>query len=439
MLDKEYKKAAIIKTIITGLSMLLLCMLILVTSIKLYGYMGQETINDIPLNIGVIVLQIVIIIFNAFFNRQIDVIHYGDKEKQIYKLKGKVYSVVEYARQELRFGIQIMFIGAVLLALLIFALTGKMYFSIAIGLMLAIAFIYADYVPHAQFYAKEYDRLCLRDEGKEDKPDEVRGLARIYYSEYQNTHFKNHDKWYEQNDQLEAFDESDNSVERDYILCYLWSHLANVQDTGIIVSVALLVVTVFTADSFFYDRLIEPFGIKPMFFDIVVSVINIFASIVFVLLTFEQMKDYDREQEIVMDDITASQSDNEKIVKRYNKLIREKNSNLINARAKFEYTMLKIEQAGELPEEKYRMLFVHKAIPNRQRFQYTVLLAVTCVLLIMMDFWGATPYLAVPIGIGAGVYIVFGYWILPRIGKRRIAKMCEVLEMTENKGAKTDL
>ena len=116
-----------------------------------------------------------------------------------------------------------------------------MYFSIAIGLMLAIAFIYADYVPHAQFYAKEYDRLCLRDGGKEDKPDEVRGLARIYYSEYQNTHFKNHDKWYEQNDQLEAFDESDNSVERDYILCYLWSHLANVQDTGIIVSVALLV------------------------------------------------------------------------------------------------------------------------------------------------------------------------------------------------------
>ena len=63
--------------------------------------------------------------------------------------------------------------------------------GIILGIIITIAYIYADYIPHAKFYAEKYDRIFCKE-----KPRAKRGLARIYYNEYKNTKFDDRSSLY---------------------------------------------------------------------------------------------------------------------------------------------------------------------------------------------------------------------------------------------------
>jgi len=414
----------ITRIVLYAMSIFLIVILAILSCQKILDFKYDTQSDEVMLNAIIVSVQILIMVGNAIFNRQVDSVYFGRKNKKnrINKLKSKVYSDVEYARQELRMGLNTIFVLAVLIIVVLMVTTGRIYLSVAAGIIITIAYIYADYIPHAKFYAEKYDRIFCKE-----KPRAKRGLARIYYNEYKNTKFDDRSPLYKDINTLQEVQLED--LNREYMYCYLWSHLADKKDKSMISFFALFVVNIFTLNPSFYYEITKSLGLRNDVFSAALIVINMLASVTFALLIFAQLPDYDREQDEILMDILSSEDTDEKLLNRYNSLIHENRSQLIQARARFDYTMLKIDDGVTLSEDdlKYQMLFVHKRVPNLQRYNNTVILCAVSVELLIMEFIGMSNYLIAPALTGI-VLLLSGKLIVRNIGKRSISRECEMLE-----------
>lgn len=416
-------KTSIVEKSLYIMSVFLIAVLIISTIYKLLSYMAGTAENEPLWDVIIITIQILIMVGNEVFNREINSSHFGKdlKATRINTLKQKVYSTVEYSRQELRQGLNILFVITALIIILMMIISEHVYISVGAGILATIAYIYADYIPHAKFYAERYDRIFSGD-----IPNATRGLARIYYTEYKKTKFD------EKNDDYSRINSAKEmklgEINREYAYCYVWSHLADKKDMSLIIFFALFAVNIFTMKPSFYTDLIKPLGLREDIFYVTSIVISLAASIVFALLVFYQLPNYNREQEEILEDVLSVETDDESLLNRYNNLLTEKRSAMIHARARFDYTMLQIEKGNVLTEDdlNYQMLFIHKRVVNLQRYNNTVILTTIAVVLFIMDIIGPNLFMAIPVVVG-GTLLALGKLIIKDLGKKRIAEECERL------------
>ena len=108
-----------------------------------------------------------------------------------------------------------------------------------------IAYIYADYVPHSQKYAENYDKLFIAEN---EKPSALRGLGRIYLEEYQKTRFRKKDKYYKEMAQLLPYDGSvaDPKETKIFLKCIFGNKVASTNNTLAIIGYVMLAINILT-------------------------------------------------------------------------------------------------------------------------------------------------------------------------------------------------
>ena len=76
---------------------------------------------------------------------------------------------------------------------------------------------------------------------------------------------------------------------------------------------------------------------------------------------------------------------------------------------------------------KYRMLYIHKYHTNILRLRITVALLMFCMVTLLIEYSVPIPIIFVLLLISLLAALLFGKFILPNLGKRRIAKKCREL------------
>jgi len=178
---KKYKK---IQNILLILNTLVLIILVLV---PVFNTVIANSFEDAIVTLTVLIitlLEIVIMFVQNIYEKKVDKAMYGKKSQEfVREIKPIVKTEIEYAREEMRYGLKIMFSVAVITYIIIYVMVGRIYLMIGLGLLMVIVFIYADYLPHAKRYAEKYDGYFSK------KPQKIMGLARIYCEEYKETKF----------------------------------------------------------------------------------------------------------------------------------------------------------------------------------------------------------------------------------------------------------
>lgn len=399
--------------------------------VPLIGILLQlSALSQYWLNIIVILLEIVLLFLGKRLERKVDMdILKQSKQSVLDQIAPACHNEVEKARSELRKGLQILFVPAELLLVGLFlAHVLTIRWALAGGLILVIAFIYADYIPHSQRYAKDYDALFIT---QGENPNALRGLARIYFDEYKETSFKKNSSLYknEEVDVISAQGEGKSVETQEYVKCVLGIRADKTDNTLAILGYSMLAVNVLTLMPDFYELIFG--GVLNTAINIV-DFINIMAPVIFMVVSICQIYEYNEECFLINMIWNSIQSqDIEKMVDTYNEVLRNENGNLCRVRGRHVYTQKMLEQNKNISSVpmKYRMKFPDKYYANVVRYDFTYLLTTAIIFLMMLEYNRVSKVILVFFALLAVLaYIIGKYLLLPEIGKKRIGRECEKLK-----------
>lgn len=375
----------------------------------------------------VVLLEVILIALGKYYDREVENTILGRRKQEILKeINPPTKNELEKARDEMREGLKILMIVSVMCIICgFFAGWIKINIAVAIGMCMVIAFIYADYLPHAKRYAREYDAYFIGNE----KADSIRGLARIYYQEYFQSRLKRGAKFYKDIEQEKIYvDGKDDPQEaKDYCSCVLSIRSAMINQTLEIVMWLMLTLAVITIKDDVYNVFFTPItneNVRLFLQDI----IKLSASVLFMAISICQIYECDDECLLIKRIWTVLRgNDLEKLVEECENVIAGPRGKLCKARGSFVYSQKYIEEKHDISSSplKYRMKFPDRYMTHKVRYVYTYLLLFLIGILLMLEIEYAPAvvwiiYLMVTIvGFPVGM-IVF----LPEVNRRKIRKKC---------------
>lgn len=417
----------------------LVILIVNVVSVCIAIFPKINRLDEIWQNISsilVIGVEVFLIIIGKAHENNVDKDILGKSKKEIIEeLKPSKYSKIEEARAELRFGIQIMLGSAIICWIIIFfAKIIDLRWMIAGCLLMIIAYIYADYVPHSQRYAAEYDKIFI---DKNEKASALRGLGRIYLEEYNKTQFCKKSKYYSDMARIVPYDytDADPTETKTFLKCIFGNKISSTNNTLAIIGYLMLAINIITVVPDLYDFIATFFGHVESV-DIKMT-ISICATVIFMAVSICQIYEYYDECYCVKRILQAVRSNSlAEMLSVYKDIDKGHNGSLYRIRGSFVYSQNYIEEHNTIEgcPMKYRMKFPDKYYANISRYNYTYLLSMIILFLVLSNYGKLfTTQLKIISGILiCSGYIIGRYIILPKIGRRKIRYMCEKLNGSKN-------
>ncbi len=383
----------------------------------------------------VVCLEITVMMLGKMHEAKVERDIFGWPQKKVLEeIKPQSKNELERARAELRMGIKYIMIPAVLLLItLYFAKRLAWNLAIAAGLVLVIAFIYADYLPHVNRYLKDYDSYYV--DRKEARS--ARGMARIYFDEWKKCGLKDGSSFYKEIENEAVYREGDDRKKtKDYIAC-VFAIRADLTDSSLtILGFSMLVVNIMTATSRLYELLAGVLGAEAGKYAL--EMFGIMAPMVFMVVSICQTYEYYAQCYIVNTIWRVLQKDDfDEMVELYNRVMSGAGGKLSRVWGAFVYTQTCMEREHDISYVplKYRMLFPHKYIANKVRYRFTYWLAVAIVALVMLEFEWMTVVVWAGLGLCAIILYPMGlYALLPKLNRRKVHRECAKLEQDSEKG-----
>lgn len=299
----------------------------------------------------------------------------------------------------------------------------------------SIIYMYLDYFAHVRRYAQKYDEKELQRNGKSQKSNTVRGLARIYLEEYKKTKFNPKDCFYkkEQKYCIEckrqivrmAVDRSNNYAQVfGYILMFI------------------NIMFLFPETEVFLISIFDIFNWKlksSMLYSIVYFLI-IFLTMILNLYSLPNQKRIDVKQNLAF--LTYLEDD-----RNFTKTYENEKQNisvLAICRGVFQYTIAQLDKPNIFIENisiNNRMLYIHRAVTHVSRLQITVILSWIIIARILRELINSNYIyiivLVVEVIMSIIIYLILKKYYLPCIGKNKIIKQCNILIEEEQEKLKS--
>ncbi len=403
----------------------------------------------------IIVTQLLSILSGNLYQKQVDKDTLGktvSRTKLIKSLSPYRHDSVLGAREEMRQGLIALTTVFVICSIYWAFMTGDALKFIVVVCIVAIAFIYADYLTHNSFYTKKYDEKL---KSSDDSPNSIRGLARIYRHEYNCLGFKrflNRESYRK----LSEYNPPKPGLQDKCIKCILFSKVDAIKNPEIYYGAVIMFFNIFLVIPNFADKAIEnilPFGIDTT--EKALPYILVGVNVIFTVINIVAMACYEKKSKLidaVAKAFAAKENGIEPRCNLYQDLQKERDFNLIRARGIFMFNSLAIDRGEDLdiffeeeatPEDKneepfvdddgntytgylkYRMLYVHRFTTNFQRFFHTVILSYIALLCLLLDLKIELMTIGIIFAIVTVAVLIFGIFILPNIGRWRISKYCK--------------
>lgn len=381
----------------------------------------------------IIVLQVIVICLSHKYEKIVESEIFHMSKRQVYE-RTKPYSrenTMQDARDELRFGLHILLFAVILVyGYLCIKFHCVLLFFSGTGLIL-LAYIYADYIPHAMRYAKLYDKKFIE---VKEKADSIRGLARIYLEEYQITNFDRNHSFYKE---VSLYDFDDNKIQDSCIKYILFMKADSIRIPEIVYSIFLMVVNWilvvpnlagYIIKEFAGDTNVDMLIVKSML-SVIVNVIIAIINIIICVKYKEKCEEIKKLSDMINDTKKGSRKSRFKKYEEIQKSESRSKFEAIRARGVFVYCSAFIGNGKSLNDIplKYRMMYLHKYYTNILRFRITVALLMFCMVTLLIEHSVPIPIIFVLLLISLLAALLFGKFILPNLGKRRIAKKCREL------------
>ncbi len=429
------KETALWKNIIILVNVTTGCLAVLPAAFGIVFSIENNSVFTVIIAVMVVCLEIIAMVFGKVHMAKVERDIFGRPQKKVLEeIKPSSKNELERAREELRTGLKLLMIPAVILLIALY-FTEKLAWnlSIAAGLVLVIAFIYADYLPNTKRYLKDYDAYFV--DGKEARS--ARGMARIYFDEWKKCGLKKSSNFYKEIEKDPVYCEGDNKEKtKGYIAC-VFAIRADLTDTSLtILSFSMLVINIMTATSRLYELLAGVLGAEAGKYAL--EMFGIMAPIVFTVVSICQIYEYYTQCYIVNTIWKVLQkNDFDEMVELYDRIMSGSGGKLSRVWGAFVYTQTCIEHKHDISHVplKYRMLFPHKYTANKVRYRYTYWLAVAIVTLVMLEFKWITAGLWIWAGLCAIIFYPIGlYALLPKLNRQKVYRECVKLERNMKKG-----
>ena len=340
----------------------------------------------------IIVLQVIVICLSHKYEKIVESEIFHMSKGQVYE-RTKPYSrenTIQDARNELRFGLHILLFAVILVyGYLCIKFHCVLLFFAGTGLIL-LAYIYADYIPHAMRYAKLYDKNYI---DVKEKADSTRGLARIYLEEYQITNFDRNHSFYKE---VSRYDFDDNKIQDNCIKYILFMKADSIRIPEIVYSIFLMVVNWilvapnllgYIIKEFVGDINTNMFIIKSML-SVIVNVIIAIINIIICVTYKEKCEEIQTLSNVINDTKRGGRRRRFEQYEQCQKSESRSKFEAIRARGVFVYCSAFIGNGKSLNDIplKYRMLYLHKYYTNILRFRITVALLMFCMVTLLIEY-----------------------------------------------------
>lgn len=383
--------------------------------------------KSFALNFFIIIFEVISIIICHIYHKRIEKkVLYNKTIRQIIAEINidKNKKTIQSSRKQVRFGLITLTTASTALSLYWTLLLKNIWIFILSIAVLWIANIYADYIPHIIYFAKQYDYLFTKDV---NNTNSFRGLARIFKDEYKKS------------------DEFSNKEFYKSLQPYSYSTNCRVQDKCI---KSILFVK---ADSLIYPMNI--YNIVILFFNIFLTVPNLFESSILILLSNLHLNYteicpyvllffnilfgtlnivtstlmYEKVGTIkeIYDAINNGNSkDRFNVYKKIRTLDGKKKFDVIEARGIFLFcsTIINKNQKLDKIDLKYRLLYRHLYSANKPRFCSTFWFSIIIILIVAIDYQFSI-YSTLIIIQSFVILTLFSYlFVLPNLEKRILIK-----------------
>lgn len=423
-----WKNIIIIVNIATG------CLAILPTVFGAMFSIENSNVFSVTITVTVVCLEMMVMIFGKVHEAKVERDIFGIPQKKVLEeIKPLSRNEMELAREELRAGIQLIMIPAVL-ALVALYFTERLAWNLAIaaGLVLVVAFIYADYLPHVKRYLKDYDaKFVGRKEARS-----ARGMARIYFDEWEECGLKVGSSFYKGIEKESVYCEGDDRERTQNYFACIFAIRADLKDASLtILSFSMLVVNVMTATSRLYELLAGLFGVEAGKYAL--EMFSLMAPMIFMAVSICQTYEYYAQCHMVNAIWRALQkNDFDEMKELYDRIISGAGGKLSRVRGAFVYTQTCMEREKDISmvPMKYRMLFPHRYYANKVRYQFTYWLVAVILGLVMLEFEKMTTMIWVGVGLCAIILYPIGLYVfLPQVNRRKVCRECARLKQDSEK------
>lgn len=424
--------------------------------------------------LAIIVIQLLSILVGNIYQKKVEkesiqkIMGFDlSKKELIKKLVPYKKDSVLGAREEMRQGLIALTTVFVICCIYWAFMTGEARKFIVVICIISIAFIYADYLTHNSFYTKKYDESFLDDNNS--TPNTIRGLARIYRHEYENLKF-NFKRFTKREDykSLSKYinpsgnwtNPQDNKILQDKCIRFiLFSKIDAMKNPELYYGAVIAFFNIFLILPNVPDIVFEnilPFGFETN--EMMIPYILIAVNVIFAVINIVALASYEKNCTL-LSEIAKALGENgnpDMRFKLYTDLQGKYDFKLIRARGIFMFNSLAIDAGMDLDEFlqiesqnidigkgeivgtasngnnggaylKYRMLYIHKFHTNFQRFFHTVILSYIALFFLLTDLGIELYTIGIVFAIVSALVLIFGIFILPNIGRCRIARQCKEL------------
>ena len=425
------------------------------------GIANSEILKNI-FCITIIALQLLSIIVGNKYQKMIEnnVITGAMNQKE--SKKELIEKLVPYkkksilgAREEMRKGLIALTTVFIICCIYWSVMTGEVRKFIVVVCVVSIAFIYADYVTNNSFYSKKYDENMLED--KNETPNSIRGLARIYRHEYKNLQFKrfiNRNKYKELSTFINPSVEwKDNKNLQDMCIKYiLFSKVDAIKNPelyyGAIIAFFNVLLIIPNVPEIVCEKIL-PFEAETS--QMIIPYVLIAVNIIFSVANIVSMSTYRDKCKFIVEIAKAigDNGDPAARYKLYQKLEKSYDFKVIRARGIYMFNSEAIDAGEDLDEFliniandssvdptqsendcaflKYRMLYIHRFHTNFQRFVHTVILSYIALFFLLSDIGIELYIIGIVFAVISVLVLIFGIFVLPNIARKRIADQCRIL------------
>lgn len=407
----------------------------------------------------IIAVQLLSILIGNLYQKHVDREKLGENVSRSELIKGLApykHDSVLGAREEMRQGL--VALTSVFMVCCIYwgFMTGDALKFVAVVCIVAITFIYADYITHNSFYTKRYDEKFKKEN---ETPNSFRGLARIYRYEYAHLGFKRFSCRREYNS-LSTYIKAQAGLQDKCIECILFSKIDAIKNPEIYYGAVIMFFNIFLILPNAADKAIE--GILPVSIDVaekVLPYILVAVNVVFAVINIVSMALYERKSKFIAT-VANALSDENAVKNRYDlykDIEKEYDFKLIRARGIYVFNSIAIDKGEGLDKHldkwaseedrreesirgngvnrmeylKYRMLFTHRFHTNFQRFLHTVILGYIALLCLLLDLKIDILIIGIIFAIISVLVLSFALFILPNIGRNKITRACKDLNQND--------
>lgn len=432
------RRGKIIGTVNVVMSTVLLLLSLLTAIVSLYAAIEKTIWHSDLVLVIILILQAAVVCLSSKYEKIVENAIFHSSKKQVYE-KAKPYSKgsdLQDAREELRFGLHIL-LFVVILVYGYFCIRFQSIFLFCAGVSLVLlAYLYADYIPHAVRYAETYDKYIE----KKEKGNSTRGLALIYLEEYQKTNFDRNHEFYKE---VSRYDfDSNNRVQDNCIKHILFMKADSIRCPEIVHNILLMVINwvlvIPNLSDYILKELMGEVKINMFIVRTMLSVtINVIIAVINIIICVTYKEKCEKIQTISNMINDTKKDGRKKRFDEYENLLkndRRSKFEAIRARGVFVYCSTFISDKKPLNSIplKYRMLYIHKYYTNVLRFRITVALLMLCMVTLLLEYSVSILTILLLSFIYLLIALLFGKIILPNIGKKRISKRCrELIEELE--------